>query len=657
MVRLLFVLWSVLAAIHLSATPLPTEYFAQLPDVERVTLSPNGEKLAAVVRVDVEDMQGTGVQVTDLEKGEADMVFFSDNTEYFIYSVHWKDSRTLLVHSYSPSRRDEWTKFGYARFNTRDTQLMIIDTETGKMNTPFNKFFLRKFPVLPSTLDSIVDTLPEDPDHLLMVLPSTTIYGTPAVYKVNIRKQQATVVHEAVENIYGWGTDRQSRIRVGYYFKDGMHKTLLHDLKTNEWRELWPYETFSEDQVSVAGFGHDPNELFIYAYHNGRLALFRVDLQDPELKRTLVLDHPEYDITGGLIYSPSLEKVIGVSDAGGEGSYFFEETLQSLKRGIDKLMPDSSNHIYNLTEDLQSYLLYTSGHRESGTYYLGKRNPAELEAVAYRYKNLPPDVLGPVRDYPYQARDGLAIEAQLTLPPTGKDKNLPTIMFPHGGPHARDTAAFDYWAQFFANRGYAVLQMNFRGSAGQGVEFRNAGLQNWGKEMQDDIEDGARQLIKDGITDPDRICIAGASYGGYAALMGAVKTPDFYQCAISVNGVSNVFDLVRDNRNFRASYNVADQQIGKLGTDLKEVSPVNHADKIKIPVLLIHGDLDRQVDIKHSEQMRDALQKEDKSVTFLSLANEDHYLSNEQNRLETFRTMERFLTQHLPVESEGKSPD
>jgi dipeptidyl aminopeptidase/acylaminoacyl peptidase len=249
----------------------------------------------------------------------------------------------------------------------------------------------------------------------------------------------------------------------------------------------------------------------------------------------------------------------------------------------------------------------------------------------------------------YKARDGLEIEAFLTLPKGRPEKKLPTLMFPHGGPIARDSEAFDYWSQFFASKGYAVLQMNFRGSAGQGYSHMKAGLQKWGKEMQDDIEDGARYLIDQGIADPAKIAIVGASYGGYAALMGTVRTPDFYKCAISFAGVSDVYELVRDSRAFWLNYNVVDEQIGRDRKHLEEISPINYVDKIKVPILLIHGESDRQVKPFHSEEMHKKLQKAGKPVEFVSLPDEDHYLSMERNRIDTFKAMDRFLDKCLPV--------
>ncbi len=468
------------------------------------------------------------------------------------------------------------------------------------------------------------------------------------IYKVNIRNQRVVAVQNSESSILSWSTDLQHRVRVGLHLNDGTLTSRIYDLNTKKWRELWPYTPLSKEQTSVIGFGKDPDIVYLRAAYDDRLAIFKVDLKDPKLEKNLVYSDPNYDVTGSLIYDPNSYEVIGINSTSNQGSVYFSDKLNLLQKSINKLMPNTQNYIYDLTDDKNHYLLYTTGATESGTYYLGQRNPAKLTALEYRYRSLPPETLSSVQNYPYSARDGLAIEAKLTLPKGQKPKKLPTIIFPHGGPQARDSNAFDYWSQFFANKGYAVLQMNFRGSTGEGFAHRNAGLQKWGKEMQDDIQDGALKLIKDGIADPDKICLAGASYGGYAALMGVVKTPDFYHCALSVAGVSDVFDLVRDNRDFRTKYNIADKQIGKLGGQLKDISPVNHADKIKVPVLLVHGDADRQVPIKHSERMHQALKSLDKPVTYVVLENEDHYLSNEDNRVATFKAMDSFLNQHLP---------
>lgn len=631
--------------------PLPVEHFANLPDVSNVALSPGGTKLSAIIRIDVEGKNGMAVQVTDLQSNKSELVLFTDNSKYFLGGAWWKDNKTLLVYTWYPADRDTWTGFQRARYQTRETRLLIIDTETGEVKDPFKKSFLKKYKILPTNLSAVVDSLPDDPDHILMSIPGFERGWSwyPMVVKININNQRKVTIQNSEDSVSSWQTDQQHRIRLSNRWKDEMNYNRVLDLETGKWRELWPYADFSEEEVSILGFDKDPNIIYISAYHNNFKAVFKVDLRDKNLKRELVHADPDYDFYGGLIHSPKDKRVIGVGAGTEDGTKFIDPEFSKLQTAIDGALPKTRNYLYSITDDEQQYLVYSTGPTESGTYYLGSRNPVGLKAVAYRYNKLTPDVLVDVQRLEYKARDGLTIEAYLSLPKGKEHKKLPTLMFPHGGPISRDSHSFDYWAQFFANRGYAVLQMNFRGSAGQGLEFRNSGLKKWGKEMQDDIEDGAIELINKGIADPDRICIVGASYGGYAALMGVVKTPDRYKCAISVNGVSNVFDLVKDNRAFWRSYNVIDEMIGNDNKELREISPVNYAEKIKVPVLLIHGELDRQVDIKHSYQMRDALQKARKDVTFIEQPGEDHYLSNEAMRVQAFKAMADFLDKNLPV--------
>lgn len=633
---------------------LSTEDFSQLPDVSNLVLSPSGNKLASTVRVNVGDVQGVAVQVMDLASKKSKIMLFSDNSKFFFQSIEWKDDTTLMAYVFSPAERDAWMGTRSARFKTRDYDLMLINTETEVVTQPVSSKFLERYKITPSVRSWVVDSLYEDPDHILMAFPGVDagFFQDSVVYKINLKTRKATTYHQSKTNVNNWMTDQQHRVRIGSHYKEGKVTILVKDADNDKWRELWDYKIFSDQQVNVLGFGVDPNQLYIRAYYNKRQAIFRVNLKDPELKRELVIDDPKYDIKGSLIYSPVTKEVVGVTSKEDGGTHFFEKDLQNLQAKIDKAIPGQRNYIYSISNDLKKYLVFSTSSTDSGTYYLGQTNPVKLDALAYRYKKLTPELMSNTQRLEYTARDGLKIEAYLTLPKNGAQKNLPTLMFPHGGPMARDNESFDYWTQFFVNKGYAVLQMNFRGSDGLGIELRNAGLKNWGKEMQDDVEDGARKLIADGIADPKSIGIVGASYGGYAALMGVVKTPDFYRCSISVNGVANVFDLVKDNRAFWLGYNVIDEQIGNDNATLKAISPVNFADKIKAPILLVHGTDDRQVEIKHSYQMRDALLKANKDVTFVELPSEDHYLMNEKNRMDTFRAMDAFLDKCMPVKTE-----
>lgn len=435
-----------------------------------------------------------------------------------------------------------------------------------------------------------------------------------------------------------------------YHHSENMQRVHVKRPADGKWLELWEHEMFSEDNIRPLGFGKDPKDLYIRAYHNGFKAIFKVDLNSEDLKRELVYENPGSDVYGHLVYSPLTKEVVGVSQAEGHGGYtYFDDDLARLQRSLNKLLPDTKNRIISMSDNLTKYLLFSSSDVDSGTFWIGDRNAKSLDVIGYRYKSLTPNLMAKKELLKYKARDGLEVEGYLTIPVGGKKEGLPLLVFPHGGPISADDDSFDYFTQFFAHKGYAVIQPNFRGSSGKGFEFLKAGLGNWGLEMQDDVEDAVHHLVKKGIVDGDRVCIVGASYGGYAALMGAAKTPDLYKCAISINGVSNVYELVKKNRQFWRSYNYIDEQIGNSNSHLKSISPVNHASKIKAPVLLVHGELDRQVNIDHSYQMRDELVKADKVVEFLELPNEDHYLTDGNNRIKTFQAMDAFLDKYLPV--------
>jgi dipeptidyl aminopeptidase/acylaminoacyl peptidase len=259
-----------------------------------------------------------------------------------------------------------------------------------------------------------------------------------------------------------------------------------------------------------------------------------------------------------------------------------------------------------------------------------------------------------MKPYPYKARDGLEIPAYLTLPPGRAPKNLPAVVYPHGGPDERDAIGFDYWAQFMANRGYAVLQPNFRGSSGYGAKFTEAGLRQWGLKMQDDISDGVKKLIADGIVDPKRVCIVGASYGGYAALAGATFTPDLYACAVSFAGISDLPKMLHSNR---AQVNSDAKEISfwesRIGStdenwdQLAATSPARHADQVKCPVLLLHGDGDTNVPIEQSEIEEAALKSAGKNVQFVRLEGDDHYSKLGATRVRTLKEIESFLASNI----------
>ena len=298
------------------------------------------------------------------------------------------------------------------------------------------------------------------------------------------------------------------------------------------------------------------------------------------------------------------------------------------------------------SDDRNRYIIFAENSSTPGSFYLGDKKLGTLNEIAHSYPALANVELPPKKAFFYKARDGLDIEAFLTLP-EGKNKNLPTIIFPHGGPIAADgEKGFDYWTSFFANRGYAVVQMNFRGSTGYGYDFMKAGLGQWGGQMQEDVEDATYWAIKEGIADPDRICIVGGSYGGYAALMGAA-TSDLYKCSVSFAGVSDLLYLLDGSRRYGGEEGLRILLGDKSRSELKEISPVNLADQIKIPVLLVQGDDDSRVLLKHGEAMRDAMEETGVDYIYIQQEDSDHFLTLKKNRLQFFEETEKFLQKHI----------
>jgi dipeptidyl aminopeptidase/acylaminoacyl peptidase len=280
---------------------------------------------------------------------------------------------------------------------------------------------------------------------------------------------------------------------------------------------------------------------------------------------------------------------------------------------------------------------------------------ATMRANGFAWERLAigPEVVGPISTFEYTAADGLEMDGILTLPPGREASNLPVVMLPHGGPHSRDREQFDWWAQAFASRGYAVFQPNFRGSTNRDQAFKLAGYGEWGRKMQTDISDGLKALADKGIVDPDRACIVGASYGGYAALAGVTVQQDIYRCAVSVNGVSDMRSMY--NEDYRASGRMRllkSAFLEQLGPKDRwdDVSPRRLAERADAPVLLIHGKDDTVVPYSHSSEMADRLKDHDKPHTLVTLEGEDHWLSLSKTRQQMLEEAVGFVGRHNPAD-------
>jgi dienelactone hydrolase len=331
--------------------------------------------------------------------------------------------------------------------------------------------------------------------------------------------------------------------------------------------------------------------------------------------------------------------------------HFFDPALDKKIAKIAKAFPKVNRSMADWSSGFGKVVLLTDGNGDSGTWWTVDLDKLKAEPLGWERPNIAPEHVGPISTVTYKAGDGLELDGILTLPPAKEAKNLPVIMLPHGGPTSHDRERFDYWAQAFASRGYAVFQPNFRGSTNKDAAFVKAGHGEWGRKMQSDISDGLAHLAAQGIVDPKRACIVGASYGGYAALAGVTLQQGLYRCAISVAGVADLSMMISNDiaesgddpmlkRNLKA-------EVGS-GRELKDVSPRRFAEKADAPILLIHGKDDTVVPYRQSIVMADALKDAGKTYEFVTLAGEDHWLSRSETRLKMLEASIAFVEKHNP---------
>ena len=619
-------------------SPLPLEVFYKGELVEDIELSPDGTHLLALKNVNGD----TVVMVLEIATGKVFYPTKTDNKQFKFNWVSWANNDRILMSLRFDSRMYNGVKY-------MQTRLLATDAKKpGKMITLVkpddDAGWVSQFQ------DNIISYLPDDPDHVLLSVDrEMPLHQT--VYKANVYTGKLKRIKKHSGTVRSWYADRAGNVRIGEHYDDKKRKVTykILDNATNKWVVAWEYVVFDEPEINIAGFGHNPNELFIFADHEGRQALFKTDLSKPGYPRELVLSDSDYDVSGRLIYSSALKEVVGLYyNDGNSKSVFWNREFKAFQAGLDKALPDTRNYIGSMSSDGRKYILFTTNNTNPGTYLFGDRDEKSLSHIANSYPDLTEDVLVEKESRTYKARDGLELEGFLSLPNTFSNKPTATIILPHGGPMSEDGKSFDMFSTFMANRGYVVFQPNFRGSSGYGHDFMMKAVGGYGLEMQDDLEDAVKYLVDEKIADPKKVCIVGASYGGYAALMGATKTPDLFQCAISFAGMSDLVRMRNHYRNF-INKNTARKQFGEDKTQLKETSPVRMAERVKIPILLIHGKDDASVPVVQSRIMADALKDEDKVYEYIELEDGTHHLDYYPDRKQTFEAMENFLAKYLPI--------
>lgn len=508
----------------------------------------------------------------------------------------------------------------------------------------------------PGVRTQIIDDLEDDPEHVIIGLNKRNPEVFDA-YRLNVVSGQLDLIGENPGNIVGWMTDHEGKLRVATAMApDGISSVLLYrDNESQPFREV--ITTSFKDQLSPQFFTFDNKNLYV-STNLGRDKAVIAEFDPQTAKEVKVLyENPDYDVEG-LAYSRKRKVLTYASFESYKNEYFFfDEQMKGIYDKVASLLPGYEIAFTSTTRNEDRFIIRTYSDKSLGAYYIYDVNTGKLDKLADVSPWLNEEYMANVNPIEFVSRDGLKIRGYLTLPKgyTMKNaRNLPVVVNPHGGPWARDSWGFNPEVQFLANRGYAVLQINFRGSTGYGKEFWMKSFKQWGQAMQDDITDGVRWLIDQGIADPKRIAIYGGSYGGYATLQGIVKDPDLYAAAIDYVGVSNLFTFMKTIPPYWKPYlEMMYEMVGHPEKDslmLAQNSPALNADKIKTPLLIAQGANDPRVNKAESDQMVEALRKRGIEVEYIVKDNEGHGFRNEENQFEFYEAMERFLAQHLGEE-------
>ncbi len=494
----------------------------------------------------------------------------------------------------------------------------------------------------------ILANLPDDNKHILFQMNhrDKKVFD---VYRLNIETGKKEKISENPGNVTEWFADFHGKVRLAKT-ADGLNSALIYrENEKAEWLQIASYD-FRQHAKPIV-FSADNSFVYVSSNVNrDKVAIFEYDLITGK-EGKVVFQHPEVDVWN-LLYSVKRRVITGVSyELEKREFYYFDEFSRKIQTFLDELLPDYHNSITSFDHEETKCIVHSGSDRTFGSFYLLDLLNWKLEKLFDLSPWLHEDEMAIMKPIKYKARDGKTIHGYLTLPKGVNPKNLPLVVNPHGGPWARDSWGFRQPVQFLANRGFAVLKMNFRGSTGYGREFLESGYGQWGLDMQDDITDGVNWVIDSGIADPKRIAIYGVSYGGYAALMGIVKTPDLYSAAVDYVGVSNLFTILENMPTYwELKRKMMYEKVGHPVIDkerLEKTSPALNADKIKTPLFIAQGANDPRVNKSESDQMVSALRKRGVFVEYMVKENEGHGFRNEENKFDFFRAMERFLKKHI----------
>jgi len=640
------------------AAPFTLEDLFADDTVIDASISPSGKLLVAAVRRKADD----ALILVDLATGQKKLVTrinkdaFGNQIDVRMGFVVWKTEDRLLFQLRSDMNEGgsihELSRGSVLKLGNR---LFAVDRD-GKnlaalLGSQYHEALVGAF----DTSD-IASLLWKDPKHILVRVGG---WDGRSLFKVDVNTGEGKVVEKQSEKIIDWwlGVDGNAVVRVEYSIGTYRFYRKLDDGKWKKYFSMRRGELDELEDMRLIGPSNDPGKFYVLARppDRDRIGLYLYELANEKFGEPLI-ENPRFDLDSARVADDGSKVLYHCYTEHVRHCESSDSRMNVHLTGLRKFFDESANvYIRDASNDGNAMLLYVDGPSEPPAFYYYLIDQKKVEFIGPAKEALSNKALPASQVVTYKTRDGQEQTGYLTYPPGAKgQKNLPLVLMPHGGPQVRDSLEFHPWVQYLAARGYAVFQPNFRGSGGFGMAYELSGHREWGRKMQDDLGDGVKALVDQGIVDPARVCIVGASYGGYAALAGAAFTPDAYKCAVSLAGVADLEAFVRyKKRKYGTDSDVVQHYFKKLGDPdkdqalLRAASPQFHVDAIKIPVLLIHGTEDDNVPISQSEDMQKAMEKAGKKTPLLRLEDEGHGGFGDGSSKVMLSTIGDFLWQHL----------
>ena len=624
---------------------LPVQTFFQAPTIASLTFSPNGKYIACLVPYE----HRLNLAVIDLEKGTKNLLTnFKDRQAT---RPRWATNDRILFEV-----EDQGTEsFALNAVNRdgSDPTMIASGFSHADTNNEINIRFRR-----------VLGAIEGDTKNIL-VLANLTYRDWSDVAVMNLKTGSMTRLIEAPGNVDYYVRDHAGEVRLAVVEERNMRRVLARDPRTKTWSTLTEHRRGQPGWEPIAFDGDDRTLYVSSSLGRKTVAVCRYDMIERKAPEVVFADDT-YDVLAAnaaasgapvttTVYDPAKKKIVGLYYSADRTRYvWLDPDMKKLQEKLEASLPDTVHQPRQFTDDGSKIIYFSTNDRDPGVYYLYDRSRQKLSEVAVLKPAIDPEKMAAMKPITFSARDGLLLHGYLTLPKNRPAKNLPLILHPHGGPYTiRDEWGYNDEVQFYANRGYAVLQIDYRGSGGYGGSFQSAGYKKWGLAMQDDLTDGVKWVIDQGIADAGRVVVSGASYGGYATMAGLTFTPELYCAGINYVGVTNL------TAQWGKYHGTADQ-LGLVlewfadmdkAADRKrayDTSPCNFADRIRVPVLMAYGRNDPRVNIDQGYDMESALKKAGKPYELIIEGDEGHGFRMEEKRIAFFTRVDEFLKKNVP---------